>query len=109
MRADIYFNWGIGLAITMGRLMDNGVVVAQLPEGRPLPEYCQIRVARLINLIERLISPNFSPDDKLAREHSARVLWSSVFGISALETQNKLPANQSAKALIFTLIETYLF
>lgn len=80
----------------------------QLPGDRPLPEHYQKRVARLIHLIEDQIASYFSPDDESSREQSARVLWSSVYGISALETQNKLPANQSARALIHTLVETYL-
>ena len=58
--------------------------------------------------IEDAIAPFFSAKQTLEPDRSARVLWASVYGICALESQNKLAEDTSARELLKTLIDVYL-
>ena len=101
--ADVYVAF-----ITENKYRWNALFEHQLPDGRRLPEHYQMRVYRLIDFIKEPISPLFSTRMKSEPEQSARVLWSSVYGICLLESQNKLPENVSARSIIQTLIDVYL-
>ena len=79
-----------------------------LPDGRELPEWHNEKVGRLLGLLERALAPLFAPDQEAERHQSARVLWSSLYGIGALERASKLGKNVSVEALSDSLISNYL-
>ncbi|MFQ5551176.1 MAG: TetR/AcrR family transcriptional regulator [Gemmatimonadales bacterium] len=65
-------------------------------------------VRRLMSLIEAAIDPFFEPNAERIRLHEARVLWASFYGISALSSERLLSKEESAAAMVETLIEIYV-
>jgi len=80
----------------------------RLPDGAALPDWYHERVERARGLLEEALAPMFGPDHEAERSHSARVLWSSLHGICALETAGKLANTESVEAMSKTLISYYL-
>lgn len=79
-----------------------------LPDGRELPEWHDEKVGRLLGLLEQALAPLFASGQETERHQSARVLWSSLYGIGALESASKLGKNVSVEALSESLISNYL-
>jgi AcrR family transcriptional regulator len=52
-----------------------------LPE---LPEWYQLKVSRLLSLVEAALGPLFRDDQGSEQKRAARVLWASIHGISSL-------------------------
>ncbi len=80
----------------------------RLPNGAELPEWYHEKIRRLLGLLERALAPLFPPGQEAEKHHSARVLWSSLYGIGALESASKLGINVSVEALSDSLISNYL-
>ena len=80
----------------------------RLPEGQPLPDWHAEKILRLLALLERAQAPLFGPGEEGARHHSARVLWSSLHGMVALESAGKLVATETVEALVETLVANYV-
>ena len=78
--------------------------------GGPLPDWFEARIAQLFDLIEAELHPLFTAEQAEAARRSARVLWSSLHGITSLLVAQKLElvAGFSADALVEDLITTYL-
>ncbi|MEM7223976.1 MAG: TetR/AcrR family transcriptional regulator [Pseudomonadota bacterium] len=78
--------------------------------GQPLPDWFEARIAQLFDLIEAELHPLFAESDAEAARRSARVLWSSLHGITSLLVAQKLEliAGFSAETLVEDLIATYL-
>ena len=79
-----------------------------LPDGTELPEWHHEKIQRLLGLLERALAPFFPPGQKAENHHSARVLWSSLYGICSLESGDKLAKNVSVEAMTDSLISNYL-
>ncbi len=80
----------------------------QLPDGYVRPRWYEPKVIRLLGLAERALEPFFEPDQTTLRQHHARVLWSSLYGICSLAQSQKINEGETATALTDTLITTYL-
>jgi len=61
----------------------NAIFEHRLPEGQRNEEY-MTSVRRMLSLVERAIAPLFGPDEQEAKLRDVRVLWSALYGISAL-------------------------
>ena len=79
-----------------------------LPDGVDLPEWHDAKIMRLLGLLERALAPLFAPGQETEAHHSARVLWSSLYGICALESADKLGKIVTVEALSDSLITNYL-
>jgi AcrR family transcriptional regulator len=79
-----------------------------LPDDAELPETYNEKVRRLLALLEQALAPLFAPDQDAERKHSARVLWSSLYGICSLESAAKLGKNVSVEALTDSMVTNYL-
>ena len=79
-----------------------------LPDGAELPERYNEKIRRLLTLLEQALAPLFAPGQDAQRKHSARVLWSSLYGICSLEIATKLGKNVSVEALTDSLVTNYL-
>ena len=75
-----------------------------LPEGRQLPDWHHEKIRRLLGFAKDALAPLFPPDQEDARYHSARVLWSSIYGMNALASARKLPADVSLSEMMDSLI-----
>ncbi len=78
------------------------------PEGRPLPDWYQEKVARLMALVEAAIAPLYSPGRETERLHSARVLWSSLHGMCSVASAGKLAETESLAAMADSLVGNYV-
>ena len=78
--------------------------------GQALPPWFEARIGQLFDLIEAELRPLFPAAEAAAARRSARVLWSSLHGITSLLVAQKLEllAGVSAEALVEDLITTYL-
>ena len=68
----------------------------RLPDGRQPPEENELKVLRLLGLLERTLAPFFGPDQNEQRLHVARVMWSSLHGICSLESAGNLASSGHA-------------
>ena len=80
----------------------------RLPEGRPLPDWYQEKVARLLALVEAAIAPLFPAGREVERLHSARVLWSSLHGMCSVASASKLAEGESLAAMADSLATNYV-
>ena len=80
----------------------------RLPEGEEEPDWYAEKVQRLLGLISTALAPLFGADEAKQREHSGRVLWSAVEGISSLAGAGKLVQADSVGGLLHALITYYL-
>ena len=75
-----------------------------LPEGRPLPDWHDDKIARLLALPAAALAPLFPPGRERERELSARVLWAALHGICSLEAGRKLSEAATLEDMVATLI-----
>ncbi|MEE8514123.1 MAG: WHG domain-containing protein [Gammaproteobacteria bacterium] len=80
----------------------------RLPDGMELPPWHHEKIQRLIGLLEQALAPLFPPGQEAERQHSARVLWSSLHGICSLESGEKLVETESVEAMSDSLVSNYL-
>ena len=80
----------------------------QLPEGKEMPEWYDARVVQLLALVEKAIAPFFHEGEESERLHESRLLWASLYGITSLESANKIGKHDSAAAMVDSLIEIHL-
>jgi AcrR family transcriptional regulator len=80
----------------------------RLPEGQAVPDWYAEKVQRLLGLISAALAPLFGADEREQQEHSGRVLWSAVEGISSLAGAGKLVEADSVDGLLHALITYYL-
>ena len=81
-----------------------------MPGGGDTPPWYQQKLEMLMSRVETAMAPLFAPDDHIARQRSARVLWAGVHGITSLSTANKLAnvTTEAAAILVRDLIRNYL-
>ena len=82
----------------------------RMPEGQALPDWYQAEIARAFAPLESVLEPLFEAEDSAARRRSARVLWSSLHGMTSLFHSGKLGnvTDQSAEDMAEDLIHNYL-
>ena len=81
-----------------------------MPGGADTPPWYQQKLEMLMSRVETAMAPLFAPEDHIARQRSARVLWAGVHGITSLSTANKLAnvTTEAAAILVRDLIRNYL-
>lgn len=79
-----------------------------LPGYQPLPDWHHEKIARLLGLMDHCLEPLFGPNRDAEKCHSARVLWTSLHGMSSLETQRKLIPGDTVETMAMSLVENYL-
>ena len=81
-----------------------------MPGGADTPAWYQQKLEMLMTRVETAMAPLFAPEDKVALQRSARVLWAGVHGITSLSTANKLSnvTTEAAAYLVKDLIFNYL-
>lgn len=81
-----------------------------MPGGSDTPVWYQQKLEMLMSRVDAAMAPLFAPDDVVARQRSARVLWAGVHGITSLSTANKLSnvTSEAAAYLVKDLIYNYL-
>ena len=79
-----------------------------LPDGRELPDWHHEKIRRLLGLAEFALSQFFPPGMEDERHHSARVIWSSIYGMNSLASSRKLPPTISVPELADSLITYYV-
>ena len=86
----------------------NCVFEHRLPVGREAPPWFGERTQTLLGFGEKAIAPHFGPQEEKLRQHEARVLWASLYGIAALATAKKLPNNESPQEMVRSLIRNFI-
>ena len=78
------------------------------PGDIPLPDWHHQKLARLLGLMDGCLVPFFGPGREAERNHTARVIWSSLHGICSLEIEKKLIPGETVEAMTTSLIKNYL-
>jgi AcrR family transcriptional regulator len=84
------------------------VIEFEPQDGAPAPEWYAAKAQRLVQLGEDAIAGLFGPGEADARRRNAYVLWSALYGVTALAQTTSLPDSKAPDALIDTLVATYL-
>ena len=66
------------------------------------------KAQRLVHLGEDAIAGLFGPRETAARRRNAYVLWSALYGVTALAQTTSLPESAAPNALIDALVTTYV-
>ncbi|MBF0588768.1 MAG: TetR/AcrR family transcriptional regulator [Magnetococcales bacterium] len=92
------------------RTLWNVLFEYRFPEDQELPVWYQEKINRLLRVIERSITPLFTPDREQDRQHAAYVLWCGLHGICALSSTDKLGivSSKSISEMAGSLITNYL-
>ena len=80
----------------------------QPPAGQRFPDWYSEKVVRLILLEQRALAPIFPKGHEAEAQHHAQVLWTSLFGMAAVESAGRLPKGVTADSLVRSLIEIYI-
>jgi AcrR family transcriptional regulator len=88
----------------------NLLVEHRLPAGQDVPPWYQAKLESLLAPLEEALAPLLDPKDSYAHKQSARALWASVHGMTALSTVAKLSpvTGRAGAALVDDLVSTYL-
>jgi AcrR family transcriptional regulator len=86
----------------------SAVIEFEPQDGAPAPDWYAQKAYRLVQLGEDAIAGLFGPGEAAARRRNAYVLWSALYGVTALAQTASLPGDKAPDALIDTLVATYL-
>lgn len=86
----------------------NAIFEHKLPPGRDQPDWYTEKVTRLLLLEERALVPFFPEGREEEIRHHAQVLWTSLFGMAAVESAGRLRAGETANSLVQSLIKIYV-
>ncbi len=78
------------------------------PDGRDRPVWYSESVARLLSLVEKALASLFPGEDKTELQHHAFVLWTSLFGMAAVESADRMVRDETTEVMVDSLIETYM-
>ncbi|NNE85589.1 MAG: WHG domain-containing protein, partial [Alphaproteobacteria bacterium] len=90
------------------RRLWSAVIEFEPQDGAPAPDWFRHKAERLVGLGEDAIAGLFGPRQVAARRRSAYVLWSALYGVTALAQTTSLPESAAPDALIDTLVTTYI-
>ena len=77
------------------------------PEQVRSPEYEQ-KVLQLLGLITASTAPYYTEAEKEAQIHDARVLWSCLYGIYALDASNRHAKSESVEAMTDSVVDFFV-
>ena len=86
----------------------SAVIEFEPQDGAPAPDWYALKAYRLVQLGEKAIAGLFAAGEDEARRRNAYVLWSALYGVTALAQAASLPEGRSPDALIDTLVTTYI-
>jgi AcrR family transcriptional regulator len=86
----------------------SAVIEFEPQDGASMPEWYQQKAQRLVQLGADAIAGLFGPREAAARWRHAYVLWSALYGVTALAQTASLPEDESPDALIDALVTTYI-
>ncbi|NKB48828.1 MAG: TetR family transcriptional regulator [Alphaproteobacteria bacterium] len=86
----------------------SAVIEFEPQDGAPAPDWYRHKAQRLVQLGEDAIADLFSPREAAARRRNAFVLWSALYGLTALAQTTNLAEGDPPTALIDTLVSTYI-
>lgn len=86
----------------------SAVIEFEPQDGAPAPAWYRHKAQRLVQLGEDAIAGLFGPREATARRRNAYVLWSALYGVTALAQTASLPEGESPDALIDALVTTYI-
>jgi AcrR family transcriptional regulator len=90
------------------RRLWSAVIEFEPQDGAPAPDWFRHKAERLVGLGEEAIAGLFGPRQTAARRRSAYVLWSALYGVTALAQTTSLPESAAPDTLIDTLVTTYI-
>jgi len=61
-----------------------------LPDGRELPDWYELKVSKVLGLVEKALAPLFTADEVQEKRNAASVLWAGLHGICSLSDTGKL-------------------
>lgn len=81
----------------------------RLPESRQLPDWYKAKVARLLGIVEGVLSPIFPQGERATAARAAEVLWASLHGICLLSESGKLQvvSDQTVREMAEMLITCF--
>lgn len=86
----------------------SAVIEFESQDGAPAPDWYALKAQRLVQLGEDAIAGLFGPRETTARRRNAYVLWSALYGVTALAQTTSLPETAAPDALIDALVTTYV-
>lgn len=86
----------------------SAVIEFESQDGAPAPDWYAHKAQRLVQLGEDAIAGLFGPRETAARRRNAYVLWSALYGVTALAQTTSLPESATPDALIDALVTTYV-
>jgi AcrR family transcriptional regulator len=91
-------------------LLWNVLFEHRLPPDRQLPDWYMAKLEAMLTLVEDSLKPHMRRSEAKLRRRAARVLWSSVQGITALSTSGKLGivTEDQPNVLVENLVRVYL-
>ncbi len=86
----------------------SAVIEFEPQDGSTTPDWYRHKAQRLVQLGADAIAGLFGPRDAAARWRHAYVLWSALYGVTALAQTASLPEGETPDALIDALVTTYI-
>lgn len=86
----------------------SAVIEFEPQDGAATPAWYQQKAQRLVQLGGDAIAGLFGPRESAARRRHAYVLWSALYGVTALAQTASLPEGETPDALIDALVTTYI-
>ena len=86
----------------------SAVIEFESQDGAPAPAWYRHKAQRLVHLGEEAIAGLFGPREAASRRRNAYVLWSALYGVTALAQTASLPEGEAPDALIDALVTTYI-
>lgn len=86
----------------------SAVIEFEPQDGALAPAWYRHRAQRLVQLGADAIAGLFGPREAAARWRNAYVLWSALYGVTALTQTASLPEGETPDALIDALVTTYI-
>lgn len=86
----------------------SAVIEFEPRDGTPVPDWYRAKAGQLLQLGEDAIAPLFGPHNTAERRRHAYILWSALYGITALARTTSQPEGKAANALIDALVSTYI-
>lgn len=86
----------------------SAVIEFEPQDGAVAPDWYRLKAQRLVGLGEQAIASLFGPDEAADRRRNSYVLWSALYGLTALAQTTNVAEGDPPDALIDTLVATYI-
>ena len=86
----------------------SAVIEFEPQDGAVAPDWYRYKAQRLVSLGEEAIAGLFGPHEAAARRRNSYVLWSALYGLTALAQTTNVAEVDPPDVLIDTLVATYI-